>query len=88
MDRRVVRAKVSKAFLSELLKARSVEPGDRITSNLPADAELIGVTDDGYAAATITVTLRSDLFTPVLEGDEVPLLAITFTRHRAAEVRS
>lgn len=78
---RVARILVSKALLSDILRARGVDPGTEIRSDLPEDAEVVHVLEGGeYHHGAITLIVTSESFDLVPEGAVPPLRQVRFTR--------
>lgn len=80
MERRLVRIRISKAYLSEILKAQHLRPGEHVTSNLPDDAEVLYVANDATYLNEFSVVVASDKFDALKPGEEIPALDVTFTR--------
>lgn len=85
-DRRVMRVRVSFAFLSEILKCRRVEEGETIESNLPGDAEIVHVTempdDVMRGGGVLTMLVESHDFQACPMGDIPPEFVVVFTRRK------
>lgn len=86
-SRRVVRVRVSMAVLSDLLKCQRLGAGEKVTSNLPQDAQIVKameMPDDLVrGGGVLTLLVESDDFGPCSHGEVPPEFAVTFTRHKA-----
>ena len=83
--RKLARVLIAYEILGDILKASYCRPGERIESDLPADARIVicytSHEDIATSRNVLTVVVESNAYAEVRPGEPIPLRQVTFRRH-------